>query len=1408
MKAQLKRFFPVVLVFLLLVALVACDLTGTPSGGSQKQTGDGKPTAEKTEDVGTPTLDDKETELPEDAEPQNREEVFIELISKESYFMDSFDVETEMTLAQFATVMLNAPSFEETLADGKWYVDGQPANADTVIKKGSHLIYEQNGYVSEKPVMDPDDGYVCASFVNAGTFLNMEKHLVKAKGDALTLKTFVSILRMQKLFDQSYEQSLRRGSWRINNEPATENMLIEDGNVISYHPESEEDTPAYTETKPEDPSADIPDYTTEPEYSKDPEENTKEPSVEDGEDNTDTRPSDSTATGKPVDPEASKDPVEDTSIPEKPTEPEEEPTHPEDSKDPVEDTTYPEVPTDPEEEPTYPEDSKDPIEDTTYPEVPTDPEEEPTTPPEIIDPMPEEYFVIEVLIVDSDGNREYILFEMTKPLKLHQFVDKYLYEYLEIGFKESLERGSWQVDGMDVESGSMLLDNKYYSIVYHFDIPDDGEHEHEWNEFHECIICGIPCSHDSMVDFTCPDCGFTTGGGELIVTMTFDFYIDGEYYTTEMYTTMRDDVVTLRQLFEEIIAESAPWEDLAAYYAFSVDGKDVDGEFKMPATQDYWQISLTVREDLPEMPPEYQPFYVEAFWYLPSADGTLYPKEIFAYVDREMTLAQLLDEMYIDVSDYSTQKCYLNNVYISDIYSYTLSDEDAVDGTCYLVIVPKKMKLSFSIELVNKLGEETVSQIYSFNHPIMWKPWLADVLDGIDWNAVDINIVGDSYDMMGDIICMKDKTVEIIWREESVFIDLVTEDGTVLPREIVVVGAKPTLAQFAEEYLGISDFDAYYFFDPNAQFASSEPAEMTHYYELVVIPKSIVPEEIKIEYEILLREKSEPHVGTLVLNAPEKLHEAFRNDDSIDFLFPDVFEASGYDIYIDGALFENVDGKGTYYILIYKDIKLVMKPSYSVWVYMPEADGAELLKLENDRIAFSEIAERLHVNFDHYIWRINDSTVMDASMMLGDFYSTSGTWELSLIPKTVFFEIGFFDVNGNYLDEFWSESFTYSATAEEIYQLIANCGYDPTAYQIFYIDPMSGEKIELTASDVLVYPEYWDGGEISYRIEVQEIAVPITICGFDSRWEIYQVETVFRSGITVWELMDSKWLDRENIKQITFENADGEILLLSLESVLSEAGTLRIEYLVYYNVRVWIYQPMYGEINEYIRISDLSVTFGELVSRFDVDFDSFKWSFGGIRVTDANALLSDYANAEYTEFELCGEQLQMEINIELYESEYSYDVPWFTWNSEKEFGAQRTAESIAAYCGIEFSDYTWYLYRESGELLREITDPHEVLEYDMETEWSYTYYRLVLLPKHFSVTVEIYINDYYAETLTVGMYEGPVTVETVAQEVGCSWDMVVNAFVDRRYSEGEDAYLDTVLDGPCKLSLNIYDADK
>jgi len=1533
MKNLSKRVLLVLFALLMVVVFAACDPLGSPNNGGGKnettESGNEEDTLDTREESPSDSTGDDTRPPQEDGngdetlppELHERESVYIEMRGSSGFYVSlaGMNEADGMTLAELVEANFEV-TYEMTIADGDWYLNYEPANGDTVITAGCHLIYQEKGVALRKPVIDPEDAYTYVNFFFSNVHpLTMQEIKVDVK--ELTLIDFVNeVLPKEGIFNVPYAESLDGGEWYINGERASGNTLIEDGNTVSYYtipgsgsgnedstvpptgtalPDDEDHT-RYPEEETEDPDrpggeekptlrpgldedgdgvidGDAPDETTDPTVTtapenpgatgSDDEENPPAPielskilftwmcgeeilfkgeiieefetvqlddfvdrylprhidfemsfrdtirqdgvwlvndepanaktmlqnedyvifienDEDDGEEDLPGEGEESSSWGEDTDPiETDSVPGEDTGrVPEDDT-----------TKKPEDNTWTPEDDTT-----RVPDEESSSTPDVILPDVPGETE---TTDPDNGEDLPSEPADTIDIYVTIGADGETMRFEVSRGITLAEFVDVYLKKALRMSYEESCLYGTWELDASPVESADEPLTDDFYEISYYSDTQDDTDHEHVWNSLHECEICGIPCTHDAMKDFTCPECGFTTGGGEAVVNVTFEIFVEGETLL-QMYPTVRDDLITIRRLFDEIIEESASWDDINSYYDVTVDGSYVDGDFEMSAAQEYWRIILTSRDnvDLPEM---FREFSVEGSWYIASEDGRYDCKHLYTYVDREMTVAQLLEYLYIDVSDYSTLNCYLNNEWIEDIYSYVPSYDDAIDGVCYLVIVPKTVRFSFTFTVTDKTVDEATEQVYSFTYPIYWGPFSNALLEGKDPEAVRFKFPDGEHGMIYEEAYCESSSFEIVWQERTVYIDRVNEKGEVEHLEIVVTGAAPTLKDFAREYLGIDDFDAYYFYDPKADFASSQNGAIKHYVELMVIPKSVVADEIKIEYEVKLRDDDVLHKGTLVLNAPEMLHTAFYQSD-VGFSFLDVSEAGGYKFCIDGVLVDNADDKETHYILVYRDIKLVVEPVYNVYVFNEDTAEERVLKFENGAVTLEQIAELLGVEFEHYKWRLNGLMVGEKNAAIADFSNGYDEWMLNLIPKYIAFDVEIFNAYGDSVHWFGTEYTLYSVTAEQLLALILECGYDPSDYRVFYVNLNGGEPTELTDDMVFTYPEEYEDNRFSFSIQMKEISDPITLVGIQNGNEIYTTNGFFKSGMRVDEILERNFVDRENIKTITYKKMDGESVTVTLEDVLTESGSLVITYRTFYYIKVSVDRQTEGWLEEMIETDDLSITFGMLAEKFGADFESYMIVFDNILIQSPDEVLADYVSMDNLYPYVYITKLQIEVNVEMYGPEFSYDLSGFSWNSEKAFGAPARMGEIAAFEGFAFEDYTWYLYDENWELISEITDPDTLLEYRViDGGMAYTYYNVKAVSKAFSVTVELYIDEVMRDEAMLYYFDSPIAASALLEQLGYTWDDIMSGFVDRRYRDGEDLCSDTVLDGPSKVYLYV-----
>ena len=155
-------------------------------------------------------------------------------------------------------------------------------------------------------------------------------------------------------------------------------------------------------------------------------------------------------------------------------------------------------------------------------------------------------------------------FDMSEPISLRDFVGNVLGQ----NYDDSVLNGYWMVDGGSVDE-SYIFGYSCYVTYEEYPAPVC---EHSWQSGY-CTLCNMPCpeDHNALGGLICPICNFSTNGGELNH-FSVTVYMDGNYYTTLNYSLVFGDYVTLDTVLQGALYESG--SILLEKYTVAVDGTE------------------------------------------------------------------------------------------------------------------------------------------------------------------------------------------------------------------------------------------------------------------------------------------------------------------------------------------------------------------------------------------------------------------------------------------------------------------------------------------------------------------------------------------------------------------------------------------------------------------------------------------------------------------------------------------------------------------------------------------------------------------------------------------------------------------------------------------------------------------
>ncbi len=146
--------------------------------------------------------------------------------------------EGEYTLAAFFdTYVTEDPgSFEESWVEYDWYVDGEPATADTKITETSEItaVMKRDPAGQPDPLPPPEEGMSVTVIFQIAE--DSYKNIVVSPYTASTLADFYndSVINVSPLGKQNFEETLKNGTWTLNGVKATADTVVKDGDELVY----------------------------------------------------------------------------------------------------------------------------------------------------------------------------------------------------------------------------------------------------------------------------------------------------------------------------------------------------------------------------------------------------------------------------------------------------------------------------------------------------------------------------------------------------------------------------------------------------------------------------------------------------------------------------------------------------------------------------------------------------------------------------------------------------------------------------------------------------------------------------------------------------------------------------------------------------------------------------------------------------------------------------------------------------------------------------------------------------------------------------------------------------------------------------------------------------------------------
>ncbi len=677
----------------------------------------------------------------------------------------------------------------------------------------------------------------------------------------------------------------------------------------------------------------------------------------------------------------------------------------------------------------------------------------------------------------------------------------------------------------------------------------EDECHHDWDPTTgTCRLCWMPCpeDHNQYFGVSCPTCGFNTNGGELqhvIVTLV----MDGSF--NEVFLTMRpDEMLTLEYFLDFALSQMGLNPSVAFdWYDITVDGVPADSGDVL--VHNLSTVELTSKQGGGDNPPVMKHFEILGIQYLPSEyewDDSWWMKPwVMRYTaDREITLNEALEHF----SFYDVGNCtiWVNGEIVTD-YESCVFTEDA-----YIAVVHNNVPFTpFTVTYVDTTTGER--RVLRYDHPVFFEEVRDLLFADFDWANNEYTITFDGYDdgmIMGNQEAFAVNvtiTVRVMTRSaEFGIVDENNHMGTWLGS---FEGALPTVGEFIEQYLGTSA-DAYRCFDLNGGevrelFADDE---LPLYY-VVFIPKDQVKNPITVTYHVTTVE-GEVLEGTFTLENPSVLGYIFSNREDDGTYFPFVDAIDQYSIKVNG---EEFDGKmGIWYALIWGDCDVVVVPAYMFGLeYWGNGDfeGREPIKVSDPSMTLRDVLALFELDLNKYT--MNGDPSLDTP--IGDFYMY-GYNTIYLTGRYVNFSIEILTTDGYSTICSIYEQFKGSVTLEELLQYAAEHGMFDLEGWSLYIKDETGRMVEVTdPSYTWSVPEGQSSVEYFLFVQSDNVFVSWEIC---DRSDIYIRGDYLEipRGTTVAELLEMLNLNAADFSKIIDRDTWEELML---DTVLEKSINVR-----------------------------------------------------------------------------------------------------------------------------------------------------------------------------------------------------------------------------------------------------------
>ncbi len=810
---------------------------------------------------------------------------------------------------------------------------------------------------------------------------------------------------------------------------------------------------------------------------------------------------------------------------------------------------------------------------------------------------------------------------------------------------------------------------------------DDTECDHDWDaSTGSCYKCGIPCpgDHNENLGEDCPICGFNTNGGENSFYF-LTFVVDGESF---YHSIILPPVTELTLDMALLDFRGMDLMEINGSYDVYVDGELVrDGSWFVSsmATIELRPIGSSEGGDI--NPPEPVRFFeVYGIQYLAgeSAEGGYDPywwmKGWVAQhtLDREVTLRELL-ESYFCYYNAENFTIWVNGEIVTDVDSYIVSD------TAYIVLLEKTIEFNgITLTIVDETTGDR--QTLHYDRPMIFNE-IRDELIGadFDWESKLYTIVANGYE---DMMCghfdalAVDVTITIKMQEHQVNIGIVDAENKLYEEEYTIYGTLPTFAEFVEQYLS-GAVSGYRFFDLNGgevrECAADE--KIPEWYG-VIIPADQIKNPITITYHVTTID-GEILEDRFTIENPAVLGYIFNSQEDRYFDFIENMES--YLITVNGNPVS--DKTGVWYVIIWGDCHVVVAPAYT---FTPEYWGVgdfevlEPVQVSDPNMTLRDVLALFNIDWNRYA--LNGDYDLDAT--IGERFNYG--WNvIGISPRYVNFRIEFPSSDGSVHVEEVFERFIGSVTYEELLNFAREQGlFNPEEFAL-YIWNDNGEMVELTdLSYTWSVPEGESSVEYVLQIYSKNVQVEWEVHDRNDNWIRGDYLTVER-GTTVAEIMEMIGLDGSELSRI-YENWSGTDLAVSDELV----GNVQIIF-TQHSGMLWVtirddYGTTYFE--DEIEISG-NITAGEILSQYT----EYTWDIVRYAYCNGEELSADSA--------ITGTSLEITLNIFMVSINiYDANGMWVYGKEQPILGSITLGEFLEQYC----EGYTWedidYGYSSSAEM--------------------------------------------------------------------------------------------------------------